>query len=636
MPHIESHAPSMATATLDTIKQSISHVESVLPAALKVSAPSPTSPADIAQAFLSSIESSFAAKDIQGIVRHFTTDGWWRDILNIDFDFNSLKTADIANHLETFGVPELSSFKVHDPHKAKHNDGAGWLEAFYRFETSEGRGRGVIRLKESSPGAGDWKAFTFFTALWEIKGHEDYAGFRRPLGAEHGLHSDSTNWLDKRKMQNKFENEDPTVLIVGGGQNGLMLSTRLNFLGIKNLVVEKNPRIGDSWRKRYHTLCLHDPIWADHFAGLPFPENWPIYTPKDKLANWMEHYVEAMEINVWLESTIERDPTYDPQTKQWSVKVVRQNGEDRVLKVNHLVLSTGFSGEPRLPNFPRDEFKGYAVHSSQHPGAHGQADWKGKKAVVIGLCNSGHDIAADLYEHGVETTVVQRSHTYVMSSEHGIPGLLNGVYEEGGPPLDDADLLLTSLPIDLLAEFHEAATVEIAKKDAVILRDLERAGFKLNPYKNGLFIKYFRDGGGYYIDVGCSRLIADGKIKIKQGVEIEKLTSTGVLFKDGVHIDADMVVMATGYTSQRETVRRVVGDKVADALGPCWGQDGQGEIPTVWRYSGVPRFYLQSGNLFQARCFSKHLSLQIHMQELGMRDPKPDCVKYKHLHDPRF
>jgi hypothetical protein len=77
-----------------------------------------------------------------------------------------------------------------------------------------------------------------------------------------------------------------------------------------------------------------------------------------------------------------------------------------------------------------------------------------------------------------------------MSSEHGIPGLLKGVYEEGGPPTDDADIMLTSLPINLLAEFHKAATKEIAIKDAPLLRDLEKAGFKLNPYEGGLFIKF--------------------------------------------------------------------------------------------------------------------------------------------------
>ncbi|GAA6040485.1 hypothetical protein JCM8097_004573 [Rhodosporidiobolus ruineniae] len=633
MPHIEQ--PSMATAAVDTLKQQLSHIENVLPTSLKPAPAAPSSPADTAQAFLHSIQTAFNAKDADAIVKHFTADGWWRDILNIDFDFNSLRTSEIKNHLTTFGIPDIQSLTVVDRHKAKINDGAGWLEAFTTFETPELRGRGFVRLKESAPGANDWKAFTFFTAAWEVKGHEDFAGPRRPIGAEHGLHTSSKNWLDRRKEQIKFENEDPTVVVVGAGQNGLMVAQRLGQLGIKTLIIEKNPRIGDSWRRRYHTLCLHDPVWADHFAGMEFPKNWPIYTPKDKIANWMETYAESMELNIWLESTIERNPTYDPQTKQWTVKVLRQNEPDRVMKVNHLVLASGFSGEPRIPSFPKDEFKGYLVHSSQHGGSHGQ-DWKGKKAVVIGCCNSGHDIAADFYEHGCDTTIVQRSHTYVMSSEHGIPGLLKGVYEEGGPPVDDADLMLTSLPIDLLAEFHAEATKEIAKKDGPLLRDLEAAGFKLNPYQNGLFIKYFRDGGGYYIDVGCSRLIADRKIKIKQGIEIEKLTEKGVLFKDGTEIEADLVVMATGYSSQRSTVRRVISDEVADKLGNVWGQDGQGEIPGVWRYSGQDRFWLMSGNLFQARCFSKHLSLQIHMIELGMREPKPDVVKYKHRPDPRF
>ncbi|GAA5907376.1 hypothetical protein JCM5296_002178 [Sporobolomyces johnsonii] len=621
-------------ALLDTIKQSISHVEH--PVSSPQSATRPSAPAEIAQAFCDSIQAAFTAKDIDGIVRHFRrADGWWRDILNIDFDFNSLRTNDIKGHLTKFGVPDIKELKVIRPNDAQFNEGAGWLQAFTTYETPEGRGRGFLRLKESSPGAGDWQAYVFFTTLWEIKGHEERGGIHRPLGAEHGLHASSENWLDRRKKKVDFKEEDPTVMIVGGGQNGLMLAARLEVLGINTLIVEKNPRIGDSWRRRYHTLCLHDPVWADHFAYLNFPPSWPIYTPKDKIANWMEHYAEIMELNVWLESTIERNPTYDPQTKQWSVNVMRQNGENRTMKVNHLVLASGFSGEPRLPSFPRDDFKGYLVHSSQHGGSHGQ-DWKGKKAVVIGCCNSGHDIAADFYEHGVDTTIVQRSHTYVMSSEHGVPGLLKGVYEENGPPIDDADIMLTSLPIDVLNEFHSEATKEIAIKDKPLLDDLKKVGFKLNPYPGGLFIKYFRDGGGYYIDVGCSRLIADGKIKIKQGVEIERLTKDGVLFKDGVEIKADMVVMATGYTSQRETVRKIISDDVADRLGNLWGQDAQGEIPGVWRNSGVPRFYLQSGNLFQARCFSKHLALQIQMVELGLRDMDPDAVKYKTLNDPRF
>ncbi|KWU44303.1 pyridine nucleotide-disulfide oxidoreductase family protein [Rhodotorula sp. JG-1b] len=621
---------------LDTLKQAISHVEhAVLPTRTAITA-NTYSAADAAQAFCNSLQAAFDAKDADGIVKHFRDDGWWRDILTVDFDFNSIKRDQIKGHLSRYGIPTIQNLKVVKPNDAQFNKEAGWLQAYTSYETPEGRGKGFLRLKESAPGAGDWQAFTFFTALWEIKGHEEHAGHKRPLGAEHGLHESSENWLDRRQKQIKFEHEDPTCLIVGGGQNGLMLAARLTTLGVKTLIVEKNPRIGDSWRRRYHTLCLHDPVWADHFAYMQFPKTWPIYTPKDKLANYMEEYASQMELNVWLQSTIERDPRWDPQTKRWTVKVLREGAEDREMKVPHLVMATGFSGEPRMPTFPMDEFKGEISHSSKHPGCHGKPEWSGKKAVVVGCCNSGHDIAADFYEHGLDTTIVQRSSTYVMSSEHGIPGLLKGVYEENGPPTDDADIMLTSLPLDVLEQFHISATEDIAVKDKVILDDLQKAGFKLNKYPGGLFLKYFRDGGGYYIDVGCSRLIADGKIKIKQGVEIERLTKDGILFKDGVELKADIIILATGYTSQRETVRRVISSDVADRLGQVWGADKQGEIPGVWRYSGVPHFWLMSGNLFQARCFSKHLALQIHMIELGLRTHADDPVAYKHAADPRF
>ncbi|BGP27574.1 hypothetical protein JCM10295v2_006546 [Rhodotorula toruloides] len=612
------------TSVIDTLKPTVTHVENVLPTSLKpVQHPSST-PAEIAQAFCESIQAAFTARDADGIIRHFTSDGWWRDILTVDFDFNSIRKDQIKGHLSKYGIPEISSLKVVKPHDARINDGAGWLEAFTTYETPEARGKGFLRLKESSPGAGDWKAFTFFTTLWEIKGHEEFTGARRPMGAEHGEHSSSENWLDKRIKQQKFEDEDPTVLVLGAGQNGLNIAARLGALGIKTLVVEKNARVGDSWRRRYHTLCLHDPIFADHLAYMRFPETYPVYLPKDMIANFFEHYADIMQLNVWLQSSIERNPVFDPQTKKWTVRVKREAQDDRVLNVSHIVLATGFSGMPRKPSFPIDEFKGIIHHSAVHPGAHGQG-WEGKKAIVIGGCNSGHDIAADAYEHGLDTTMVQRSSTYVMSSEHGIPGLLNGIYEENGPPLDDADMMFGSLPIDLLAEFHTEATKQIAIKDKPMLDGLEKAGFKLNHYPAGLFCKYWRDGGkSYVIDVGCSKLIADGKIKVKQGVAVEKLSRDGVVFQDGTELKADIVVLAIGYTSQRETVRQVVSDDVADRLGGLWGQDAQGEIPGVWRYSGVQRFWLQ------------HLALQIQMIELGLREQQDDAVSYKHIHDPRF
>ncbi|KAL8291284.1 hypothetical protein RQP46_002262 [Phenoliferia psychrophenolica] len=588
---------------IQQIKHSISMTEHV------ASPPKPdASPVGIASEFLLKMQAAFDAQNADAIVGLFTPDGWWRDILNIDFDMNSLKTSEIKGHLTKFGIPAITHLAVTKPNDASFSEAANWIQAFTTYETDIGRGKGYIRLRESAPGQGDWKAYTFFTAFWEIKGHEEFAYERRPNGADHGEKDTDAlrqNWLERRQEAVKFKNTDPTVLIVGGGQNGLMLAARLTALGVPNLIVEKNERIGDSWRKRYHTLCLHDPVWADALPYVPYPR--------------------IMELNVWLESTISADPTFDDATKKWTVVVNKEGVPSRTMQVSQLVLASGFSGEARLPTFPMDEFKGTTYHSSTHPGGRG---WAGKKAVVVGCCNSGHDISADFYENGADN---------VMSSKHGIPGLLAGFYEEGGPPTEDADIMLTSLPIDVVAEFHQEATKDIAIKDKEILDGLKAVGFKLNPYADGLFIKYFRDGGGYYIDVGASQLIADGKIKIKQGKEIKKLTKDGVLFEDGVELKADIVVFATGYSSMRETVRRVISEKVANGLGPCWGKDAQGEIPGVWRNSGVDHFWLMCGNMFQARCFSKHVALQIQMQELGVKSStQAEFPMYKNVADPRF
>jgi len=340
-----------------------------------------------------------------------------------------------------------------------------------------------------------------------------------------------------------------------------------------------------------------------------------------------------MELNVWTKSTIEGGATYDKSTGRWTCTVVR-DGESRELHPKHIVQATGFSGEARMPKFEgMDKFKGTICHSSKHIGP---KEWKGKKAIVVGCCNSGHDIAADFYENGVDTTIVQRSSTYVVSSEHGLPGWLNGFYQEGGPAIDDADVLFTSLPITLVEQFHIESTKKIEALDKDMLDGLEKVGFKLNRYNSGLFMKYFKDGGGYYLDVGCSKLIADGKIKVKQGQEIKRFTENGIEFADGDFREADIVVLATGYGSMRDATRRLISDEAADNLRTCWGIDKQGELQTVWRNSGVEGLWLQCGNFFQARCFSRLLALQIQMIELGLNPKDATYPDWKEVKDPRF
>ena len=368
---------------------------------------------------------------------------------------------------------------------------------------------------------------------------------------------------------------------------------------------------------------LHDPVWYDHLPYVPFPPHWPIFTPKDKLAEWFEAYAKLLELNVWTQTNLE-SASWDGSKRQWTVNLERKKAdgttEKRTLHPRHVIQATGHSGEMSFPQINGMEgFKGDRLcHSSQFKGANSNS--KGKKAIVVGCCNSGHDIAQDFYEHGYDVTIVQRSSTYVMSSKAGLDVLLGGLYEEGGPDTEDADLIFMSIPNAMLKRLHVDATKEIKKRDAELLAGLERAGFKLDdgPDEAGFFMKYFQRGGGYYIDVGASQLIIDGKIKVKQGQEITEVKPHGLLFTDGTELEADEIVFATGYQNMRGTARKIFGDEIADQLNAVWGFDNEGELRTMWRKTGHPGFWFFGGNLALCRYFSRMLALQIKAMEEGI------------------
>jgi cation diffusion facilitator CzcD-associated flavoprotein CzcO len=583
-----------------------------------------TDPTAVAGAWLEKLGVAAERADAAAAAALFLADGWWRDLLAFTWDLRSFHRRDaIATAFgDTLASAGASQFRLEPGKAVVLTDGdpaSQWIQAFFVFETRIARGRGFVRLKSE---AGEWRAWTVLTAMEELKGFEERVGPRRAKGTAHGEHKSRMNWLEERGDEREFIGRDPQVVVVGAGQAGLTIAARLTQLGVSTLIVEKNDRVGDNWRSRYRSLVLHDPVWYDHLPYMPFPAHWPVFTPKDKLAGWLESYVDALELNVWTKARL-LGGDYDEGSGRWTLRVGR-NGGERMLHPRHLVLATGMSGVPSVPSIPGAEsFGGRLCHSSAHSGGDGYA---GKTAVVVGCCNSGHDIAQDFYERGARVTIVQRSSTYVMSSENGIKVLFAGVYEEGGPPVEDADLMFASIPYPLLADMHRDATRTIADLDREMLDGLERAGFKLDygDDGSGIFLKYLRRGGGYYIDVGCSRLIADGKIAVKQGVQIERFTANQVVFTDGSTLPADIVVLATGYKNMRESARALVGDKIADRLGLVWGLDEEGELRTMWRNSGHPGFWFMGGNLHQCRHYSKPLALQIKAALAGIRPYSSD------------
>ncbi|PMD13504.1 dimethylaniline monooxygenase (N-oxide forming) [Hyaloscypha hepaticicola] len=594
----------------------------------KIQTAKPTDIDNATEEWVSSFNKAIQSSDLAGLTDLFLPNAFWRDHLCLTWDFHTIKGTDKIHEflkqgcrLKNIAVDRSSDFRKP---VVTGFDGQGKVQGVQTFLTTEsdvGRGMGVARLVETE---GKLKAFTLFTSMRELKGHEEATFGRRPEGVSHGEQPGRKNWQERRIADENYEDSEPAVLILGAGQGGLTPAARLKMLGVDALIIDRNERVGDNWRQRYHQLVLHDPVWYDHLPYINFPANWPIFTPKDKLAEFFETYAKLLELNVWTSTTI-KESHWDKSKGQWTVVLERKKKdgttETRTIHPKHIIQATGHSGEKDFPShIPGiSDFKGDRLcHSSEFTGA--DLNGKGKKAIVVGCCNSGHDIAQDFYEKGYDVTMIQRSSTCVISSRAILEIGLAGLYDEQGPPVEDADVAFWSIPSSVLKSIQVDVTATQNKHDAKVLEGLEKAGFKLDqgPDNSGLFMKYFQRGGGYYIDVGASQLIADGKIKIKQGQEIAEVLPHGMKFADGSELPADEIIFATGYKNMRTQARTIFGDEIADSVKDVWGFDEEGEVRTMWRKSGHPGFWFFGGNLALCRYWSRMIALQIKALEEGI------------------
>jgi len=549
----------------------------------------------------------------------FHPESYWRDVLALSWNLQTIIGADgIAKELSSFAEHAAPhNFRI-DPERAAPRRvtraGTNAIEAIFKFETAQGRGSGILRL---IPDAGDRdrpKAWTLLTALDELKGFEEPLGSRRPRGQSYSRDFRGPNWLDQRKATTAYADRDPTVLVVGGGQAGLSIAARCKQLQLDTLIVDREMRIGDNWRKRYHALTLHNQVQVNHLPYMPFPPNWPVYIPKDKLANWFETYVEAMELNFWTGTNFESG-TYDEAAQRWSVVLRRADGSERRMNPRHVVMATGVSGIPNLPDLAAlKNFAGTILHSSQYTDGE---DWKGRKAIVIGTGNSGHDIAQDLYSSGADVTLFQRSSTLITNIEPSAQ-LAYAAYNEG--TLEDNDLIATSMPLTLAKRSHVLMTEQSRKFDKELLDGLEQIGFKLDfgDGGTGWQFKYLTRGGGYYFNVGCSDLVVRGEIGLKQFSDVDSFAAEGVRMKNGERLAADLIVLATGYKPQEYLVRKLFGEEIAARVGPIWGFGEGQELRNMYTRTGQPGLWFIAGSLAQCRINSKYLALQIKACEEGL------------------
>ena len=578
--------------------------------------------AQVVQAWLDQFNAALAMGQTTQLGLLFRADGHWRDIVAMDWRIatTSGRDAVAAALLPAASARAARGFAIDAtryPPRPVDRGGEPCFDAILRFETRLGTGAGIIRIKQADAEGSPPQAWTLMTALHSLAGHDEETerlareepAFERDFGGP--------NWLDKRRQAVRYEGRDPAVLVVGGGHAGLTAAASLGALGVETLVVDRMARVGDNWRLRYHGLKLHNQVYSNHLPYLPFPNTWPHYIPKDKIANWLEFYAEAMEIDFWTRTSFD-GAGYDAAAGRWNARLTLADGSTRVLHPRHIVMATSVSGTPSLPVIPTlDRFAGTVVHSS---GFTDPAAWRGKPVFVFGTGTSAHDIAQELHGHGAQVTMVQRSPTLVTNVEPSAQ-LYDGIYYGDGPSLEDRDLINTSFPLPVMKQAHKLLTDTSRELDAPLLEGLEKAGFRLEYGEDGTGwpLKYRSRGGGYYFNIGCSELIIRGEVGLIQYADIESFTATGLALKDGRQLDAGLMVLATGYKGPDHLVGKLFGAEVAARVGQVWGFDhARQELANMWMRTAQPGLWFTGGSFSQCRMYSRYLAMQVKAAELGL------------------
>lgn len=569
--------------------------------------------------WLDSMRGALESPDPSRFTALFAADGYWMDYLAFTWRYRTFFGHDeIAAAAEkTLRPAEVRTVAVSSerarPRLARRS-GADVLEGYFDYETQSGHGTAYVRLRMDDP-SGEPMIWVMLTTLQAVRGFREQAGIGRPRGREH--EAGEMNWADRRAQEQQFTDRDPEVIIIGAGHSALALGARLRQMGVDTLLLEKNKRVGDNWRNRYHSLTLHNEVATNTMPYMPYPATWPSFLPKDKLAHWLEAYAEAMELNVWTESEVV-EARRDEPTGTWTVTIRRGDGTIVERRAPHIVLATGgHSGVPKTPDLPGlEDFRGTSFHSSAYSSGR---DHRDQDVVVFGTGSSAHDIAQDLHESGAASvTMIQRSPSAVISLDP-CGTMVYAAYAEDLDPAD-VDFVQAATPYPMLKATYQWLTRKTCELDRPLLEGLEAAGFRTDfePDHTGFHMKYLRKGGGYYINVGCSELIIDGKIDVRQAADVARIEAEGVRMTDGTLLPAQTIVLASGYKNQREGVRLLFGDEVADRVGDIWGFDENHIMRNMWVRTAQDGFWVMGGSLMEARLYSTYLAVQIRADLLGM------------------
>ncbi|MEN9391581.1 MAG: hypothetical protein RL017_879 [Pseudomonadota bacterium] len=568
------------------------------------------------QNWLNDFNSALLSKNLESVTALFNDDCYWRDLLCFTWNIKTLEgKKEIHAMLQCcLNNTQPSNWQLNKIISEEENK----IEAIISFETAKTIGTGYLRLIND-------KCYTLLTAAQDLKGFVEQNWYNSPVVHKFTFTPNRPSYssLRKKEIEELGFTKQPYCLIIGGGQSGITLGARLKQLNVPTIIIDKNFRAGDAWRNRYDSLHLHDPVWADHYPYIPFPENWPPFPPKDKIADWLEAYTKIMALNYWTSTECVK-AEYNENLQQWEV-LINKNGTLHKLYPQQLVIANGLYGKPKLPNISGSEqFAGTILHSSEYK--NGSA-FSNKNCIVLGSNTSAHDICFDLCEQGAASiTMIQRSSTTVMELNSLMNSFTYSLYSPAalkqGISTELADLQLIATPYKLIVDSSIKKTNAIIEQDKEFYTNLAATGFMLDfgHDNSGCIIKYLRDGVGYYYNTGASDLIINSTIKIQSNCEIKQITKNSVVLTNGKKLLADVIIYATGFENMSQLVVDLISSTVANKIGLSWGLGSgttrdpgpwEGELRNMWKPTKQQGLWINGASLQFTRIYSKYLALQI-------------------------
>lgn len=576
--------------------------------------------AEIFAAWLADFASAVERGSTRELEDLFLEGATWRDFMAFPWDFHHTygRAETISRFLELSREWDAGNFRVNEEQAPVVTEGS--VNAFFDFTTKGRVDRGYVLLVQ---GADRFVVSILQTQVVGLQDYPERVRHQRKDGKVHGAVPGRTRWTADRAAEAAFEHSDPTVLVLGAGHNGLAIAARLGALDVPTLVIDREGRVGDTWRKRYASLALHSIVQGDHLPYQTLPDTWTAHTPKDKWADWLESYAKLLDLNVWTNTTF-LNGHYDEETERWTIYVRRGDGSVRELNPRHFVVAGGLFAAPKIPDIKGlDTFRGLAVHSDSFQDA---ADFSGKKALVVGAGVSGHELAHDLWEQGADVTMLQRSTTYVVSFEANHKYWNPLFTEDMVYPPDFADQMAYSLPSKRTDEVLKELVKIAAQDDKELLDRLEAVGFKLNwgPDGTGIIGAHMSGKDSYQIDIGASELIANGSVDLKQGVELSEIRGSTIVFSDGSEMnDVALIVFATGYHQFWGHIKPTLGAAAAK-IDKAYGRAADGEFANTWRRSAQPGLWFGTGFIRMTRFYSSFTALLIKAIEMGIEPVDPD------------